>query len=65
MRKVLKYAKNAEILIDKAPWLIVACKRLGIAFKHDKQRNCVECLFGYLKHRVRFFFRNINAKLAN
>ena len=65
LRKVLKFAKHAMIFIDRAPWLINACKILGVSFSHGKERNCVERLFGYLKHRARFFFCNINARLSN
>ncbi len=62
--EVLRKCKNKPelVLIDKAPWLINAVKRLGLRYECRTfgKRNSVERVFGYLKDRSKIFYHNVN-----
>ena len=53
---------ESTFLVDGAPWYKEAFNRLGLPYLHVTfgDRNPIERLFGYLKHRTRIFYNNIN-----
>jgi len=67
LKKVLKLCKGKKpkFLRDKAPWLKEALDYLKLEQEHQTfgLRNLIERLFGYLKHRTKLFFNNININL--
>ncbi|MEM1545401.1 MAG: hypothetical protein QXP91_03000 [Candidatus Methanomethylicia archaeon] len=59
--------KKARIIRDGAGWLKEGVEQLGLEQENQKhgERNLVERLFAYLKHRTSIFFHNINVNLRN
>lgn len=59
-----KCLNKPKIIRDKAPWLEEGAKELNLEQEHKTrgERNFVERVFSYLKHRTRIFFNNINVK---
>ena len=62
-KEILEYYSNTPVfLVDGGPWYKEVFDRLGLPYIHVTfgKRNPIERLFGYLKHRTKIFFNNIN-----
>jgi putative transposase len=65
LRKALRMCTNKPlVIVDRGPWYRWALDRLGLRYRYQRfgLRNAVERPFGYLKHRTRRFYNNINSR---
>lgn len=63
IQQIMNSCSNKPVfLVDGAPWYKETFNRLGLPYLHVTfgKRNPVERLFGYLKHRTKIFYNNIN-----